>query len=129
MSNDCRVEVLIDAIKELPDGSMKDALIDELKYAQDINGNTDPILQGIKRIIISGIRRELLSYERMNNAIEEHKRACQLNMRGTTRLNYVLAIVDRAKPFRWPLAVGFTALCLSPQATAIIDHIGKLLGR
>ena len=43
MSSDVRIDVLTDAIKQLPQrGEIKDALADDLKFAQDINGTTDP---------------------------------------------------------------------------------------
>ncbi|MCK9326584.1 MAG: hypothetical protein M0P69_13920, partial [Bacteroidales bacterium] len=45
------------------------ALADDLKFAQDINGTTDPALRGIKRLVISGIRRELLTHERIAEAV------------------------------------------------------------
>ena len=69
MSSDVRIDVLTDAIKQLPKGEIKDALADDLKFAQDINGTQDPALKGIKRLVISGIRRELLSHERIAEAV------------------------------------------------------------
>ena len=69
MSSDVRIDVLTDAIKQLPKGEIKDALADDLKFAQDINGTTDPALRGIKRLVISGIRRELLTHERIAEAV------------------------------------------------------------
>ena len=69
MSSDVRIDVLADAIKQLPKGEIKDALADDLKFAQDINGTTDPALKGIKRLVISGIRRELLTQERIAEAV------------------------------------------------------------
>ena len=69
MSSDVRIDVLTDAIKQLPRGEIKDALADDLKFAQDINGTTDPALRGIKRLVISGIRRELLTHERIAEAV------------------------------------------------------------
>ena len=50
MSSDVRIDVLTDAIKQLPKGEIKDALADDLKFAQDINGTQDPALRGIKRL-------------------------------------------------------------------------------
>ena len=65
MSEDSRIEMLIAALKESDlDPSERDALADDLQYAQTINGSPDPSLQGIKRLTISGVRREMLSHAR-----------------------------------------------------------------
>ncbi len=66
MSDDIRLDLLRDAIADSElDGQTKDALADDLRYAQEINGADEPSLRGIKRLIISGIRRELLAHDRM----------------------------------------------------------------
>ena len=77
MSDDIRLDILRDAITDSGlDGQTKDALADDLRYAQEINGTDDAALHGIKRLIISGIRRELLAHERMDKAIRRHSEAC-----------------------------------------------------
>lgn len=77
MSDDIRLDLLRDAITDSGlDGQTKDALADDLRYAQEINGTDDAALRGIKRLIISGIRRELLAHERMDKAIRRHSEAC-----------------------------------------------------
>lgn len=77
MSDDIRLDLLRDAITDSGlDGQTKDALADDLRYAQEINGTDDAALRGIKRLIISGIRRELLANERMDKAIRRHSEAC-----------------------------------------------------
>ena len=77
MSDDIRLDLLRDAIcRSDLDGQTKDALADDLKYAQDINGTEDEALRGIKRLLISGVRRELLAHERMATAIENHASGC-----------------------------------------------------
>lgn len=77
MSEDIRLDILRDAIlTSRLDGQTKDALADDLRYAQQINGDVNPALQGIKRIVISGVRRELLANERVMKAIDEHTRVC-----------------------------------------------------
>ena len=66
MSDDIRLDLLRDAIcRSDLDGQTKDALADDLKYAQDINGTEDEALRGIKRLLISGVRRELLAHDRV----------------------------------------------------------------
>ena len=77
MSDDIRLDLLRDAIcRSDLDGQTKDALADDLRYAQEINGTDDAALCGIKRLVISGIRRELLAHERMDKAIRRHSEAC-----------------------------------------------------
>ena len=49
---------------------------DDLRYAQEINGTEDPALRGIKRILISGVRRELLASERIDKALKNHIAMC-----------------------------------------------------
>jgi hypothetical protein len=42
----------------------RDALADDLRFAQEINGDTAPVMQTLKTMLISGVRRELLAHER-----------------------------------------------------------------
>ncbi len=77
MSDDIRLDLLRDAIcRSDLDGPTKDALADDLKYAQDINGTEDEALRGIKRLLISGVRRELLAHDRVATAIDAHVAGC-----------------------------------------------------
>ena len=77
MSDDLRLDLLKDAIVMSGlDGQTKDALADDLKYAQDINGADDTASQGIKRLLISGVRRELIAHQRITEALEMHTEAC-----------------------------------------------------
>ena len=77
MSEDVRLDMLRDAIKESDlDGQTKDVLADDLRYAQEINGTNDPALSGIKRLVISGVRRELLAHGRVAVAIRNHVDSC-----------------------------------------------------
>jgi hypothetical protein len=77
MSNDLRLDLLKDAIVMSGlDPQTKDALADDLKYAQDINEADDTASQGIKRLLISGVRRELIAHQRITEALEMHTEAC-----------------------------------------------------
>lgn len=77
MSNDLRLDLLKDAIVMSGlDPQTKDALADDLKYAQDITGVDDTASQGIKRLLISGVRRELIAHQRITEALEMHTEAC-----------------------------------------------------
>ncbi len=84
MSDDVRLDLLRDAISRSDlDGQTKDALADDLRYAQQINGTDDQASQGIKRLLISNIRRELLGHERIKKAIAKQALKCA-QMRGAT---------------------------------------------
>jgi hypothetical protein len=75
--SDPRIEMLIQGLKDSDiDPSERDALTDDLLFAQQINGSPDPVQQGIKRLTISGVRREMLAHARM----KAHIAACAIRM-------------------------------------------------
>ena len=120
MSDDIRLDLLRDAIAESGlDGQTKDALADDLRYAQEINGSQDAALRGIKRLVISGIRRELLAHDRTKKAIQAHESKC------TARFGEAEPVKPAAKwlvlltPWRWPLAL----VCFSPFAGDIVERV------
>lgn len=76
MSEDLRVDGLFKAIGDLDDVHLKDVLTDDLQYAKDINGTEDPTLKGIKHILISNVRAQLLSHKRIKDAIIHHEERC-----------------------------------------------------
>ena len=142
MSDDVRLDLLRDAISRSDlDGQTKDALADDLRYAQQINGTDDQAsqgingtddqaLQGIKRLLISNIRRELLLHERIKKAIAEHALKCA-QMRGATAvfptngkwysiLAYVVFVI---KPVVWPVVILLSVIAVSPHAGAIIEKV------
>ena len=119
MHDDVRIEVLTDAIKSLPKGEMKDALADDLRFVQEINGTTDPALKGIKRIVISGVRRELLMHDRISEAINEHTIKCPLAKLPEGRRGMAFTWVEMIRPFRWPLSLA----CFSPFASDILCKV------
>ena len=93
MSNDLRLDLLKDAIVMSGlDAQTKDALADDLKYAQDINGDDDAALRGIKRLVISGVRRELIAHQRITEALEMHTEAC-----ARRRAEEIKAVVEALK--------------------------------
>ena len=72
-------------------------------------------LRGIKRLIISGIRRELLAHDRMEKAIARHVGNCpgakwvkaSRSSRETEQPHGVAKWLVLLLPYRWPLAVAF----------------------
>lgn len=133
MSDDIRLDLLRDAIAESGlDGQTKDALADDLRYAQEINGTNDAALRGIKRLVISSIRRELLAHERVSDAISRHVDSCP----GSKWVKAAAQAVNEqphgvAKwlvlllPYRWPLAVAV----FSPFSVQIFAQIAEMLRR
>lgn len=128
MSDDVRLDLLKDAIAESDlDGQTKDALADDLRYAQEINGAGDAALRGIKRIVISGIRRELLAHDRTKRAIGLHVDTCP----GSTKFAKTAsaAVIEQphgpAKwillltPWRWPVALA----CFSPFIADVLEKV------
>ena len=131
MSDDVRLDLLRDAISRSDlDGQTKYALADDLRYAQQINGTDDQASQGIKRLLISNIRRELLVHERIKKAIAEQALKCA-QMRGATAvfptngkwysiLAYVVFVI---KPVVWPVVILLSVIAVSPHAGAIIEKV------
>ena len=133
MSDDIRLDLLRDAIADSElDGQTKDALADDLRYAQEINGTEDSSLRGIKRLIISGIRRELLAHDRMEKAIKRHVENCPgakwvkvAAQAATEQPHGVAKWLVLLLPYRWPLAVAF----FSPFSVQIFAQITEMFNR
>ena len=119
MSDDVRLDLLKDAIAGSGlDGQTKDALADDLRYAQEINGTADAALRGIKRIVISGIRRELLAHDRTTKAIADHEIKCATRFEEPSKPAFARWLV-MLTPWRWPMAL----VCFSPFAGDIVSKV------
>ena len=122
MSDDIRLDLLRDAIcRSDLDGQTKDALADDLKYAQDINGTEDEALRGIKRLLISGVRRELLAHERVTMAIDNHMSRCSARATPKTIKDALQQIIAQ-----YPILIAIMILLAVKEYG--IGWIGKLLG-
>ena len=122
MSDDIRLDLLRDAIcRSDLDGQTKDALADDLKYAQDINGTEDEALRGIKRLLISGVRRELLAHERVAMAIDAHVSGCPARATPKTIKDALQQIIAQ-----YPILIAIMILLAVKEHG--IGWIGKLLG-
>ena len=120
MSDDIRLDLLKDAIAESGlDGQTKDVLADDLRYAQEINGTQDAALRGIKRIVISGIRRELLAHDRTEKAIQAHESKCAARFVEDGPVKSAAKWLVLLTPWRWPLAIA----CFSPFIGDVIEKI------
>ena len=123
MSDDIRLDLLRDAIcRSDLDGPTKDALADDLKYAQDINGTEeDEALRGIKRLLISGVRRELLAHDRVTMAIDAHVAGCSARATPKTIKDAIQQIIAQ-----YPILIAIMILLAVKEYG--IGWIGKLLG-
>ncbi len=122
MSDDIRLDLLRDAIcRSDLDGQTKDALADDLKYAQDINGIENEALRGIKRLLISGVRRELLAHERVAAAIDAHVSGCPARATPKTIKDAIQQIIAQ-----YPILIAILILLAVKEYG--IGWIGKLLG-
>ena len=122
MSDDIRLDLLRDAIcRSDLDGQTKDALADDLKYAQDINGTEDEALRGIKRLLISGVRRELLAHDRVTMAIDAHVSGCSARATPKTIKDALQQIIAQ-----YPILIAILILLEVKQYG--IGWITKLLG-
>lgn len=123
MSDDIRLDLLRDAIcRSDLDGPTKDALADDLKYAQDINGTEeDEALHGIKRLLISGVRRELLAHDRVTMAIDAHVAGCSARATPKTIKDAIQQIIAQ-----YPILIAILILLAVKEYG--IGWIGKLLG-
>lgn len=122
MSDDVRLDILKDAIADSGlDGQTKDALADDLKYAQDINGTEDEALRGIKRLLISGVRRELLAHDRVATAIDAHVSGCSARATPKTIKDAIQQIVAQ-----YPILVAIMVLLAVKQYG--IGWLVKLFG-
>ena len=123
MSDDIRIEALTQELFESGiETSERDALADDLEYARTINGSPDAALQGIKRIAISNVRREMLAHKRM----KKHESDCPFrragadpSLAGTGTTLKILTVMKALSPFKWPIAVA----CFSPYAGGILKSV------
>ena len=126
MSDDVRLDLLKDAIADSGlDGQTKAALADDLRYAQEINGTQDAALRGIKRIVISGIRRELLAHDRTIRAIDAHASKCAKRFGEDEPVKPAAKWIALLTPWRWPLAL---AAC-SPWSDNFVQAVAAVFAK
>ena len=143
--NDPSIDILTQRLAEADiDPQLRDSLASDLDWAAAINGNPDPAQQGIKRMVVSGVRRELLACDRdretkssiegTKTAIEEAKATIEGIVKtcaerhaagaadpvnpasGSAKFAAVVWLARELAPWRWPVAI---AVC-SPWTPQII---------
>ena len=127
MAEDIRIETLKSALMASDiSPAEKDALADDLEYAQEINGSPDPTLQGIKRAVISGVRREMLAHQRL----KKHETDCPFRRGGSAEVTgpgvaKALAVIRALTPFRWPAAIAIFSPFAGDVATKVLAVFGR----
>lgn len=133
MKNDPAIEILSQRLADADiDPQLRDALADDLTWAADINGSTDPSMQGLKRLTISGVRRELLAADRerkMQNQVGNIIAVCSKRhsneesaIQGdsaTQSLGKVGAVLKILTLWRWPIAI----LGCSPYGLEVLKTV------
>lgn len=140
--NDPSIDILTQRLAEADiDPQLRDSLASDLDWAAAINGNPDPAQQGIKRMVVSGVRRELLAAARdhktqvMIAGIVSHCRDMHGVADGETatgevsevkygsgKMRHFMAAVRVLTPWRWPLAI---AAC-SPWSASFIQAVAGI---
>lgn len=141
--NDPSIDILTQRLAEADiDPQLRDALATDLDWAAQINGDPDPSMQGVKRLVVSGVRRELLACDRDREtrvSIDGIVRACAerhapgggpggpgpVLARGSGKFAAVVCVVRELTPWRWPIAV---AAC-SPWTAQIIQTAASVLSK
>ena len=138
--NDPSIDILTQRLAEADiDPQLRDALATDLDWAAQINGNPDPSMQGVKRLVVSGVRRELLACDRDREtrvSIDGIVRACAERhaagaadpanpARGSGKFAVAMCVVRELTPWRWPIAV---AAC-SPWTAQIIQTAASVLSK
>jgi len=144
--NDPSIDILTQRLAEADiDPQLRDALASDLDWAAGINGNPDPSMQGVKRLVVCGVRRELLASDR------DHKTQVQIAgivahcrgmhsaadaggnaqgedaavKQGGGRMRQFMVAVRVLTPWRWPLAV---AAC-SPWSASFVQAIAAVFAK
>lgn len=137
--NDPSIDILTQRLADADiDPQLRDALASDLDWAAGINGNPDPSMQGVKRLVVCGVRRELLACDRdhktqvMIAGIVSHCRDIHGAADGETatgevsavksgsgKMRHFMAAVRVLTPWRWPLALA----CFSPFIGDVLEKV------
>ena len=135
--NDPSIDILTQRLASADiDPQMRDALASDLDWAAQINGNPDPSMQGVKRLVVCGVRRELLAADRDRKtqdtiaSIVAHCRSRHDRKDGGNgedalvetaggKWEIFMAAMKALTPWRWPLAI---AAC-SPWSASLVQAV------
>lgn len=133
--NDPSIDILTQRLAEAEiDPQMRDALASDLDWAAQINGHPEPAMQGVKRLVVCGVRRELLACDRdhkTQTAISEILKTCAMRHGDNaetseggakTKISVFLSFVKVLTPWRWPLALA----CFSPFMGDIVSRVAAV---
>lgn len=140
--NDPSIDILTQRLASADiDPQLRDALASDLDWATGINGNPDPSMQGVKRLVVCGVRRELLACDRdhktqvmiagivshcrdMHGAADGETATGEVSAvkSGSGKMRHFMAAVRVLTPWRWPLAL---AAC-SPWSASFVQAIAAV---
>lgn len=99
----------------------RDALADDLRFANDINGDTAPVMQTLKTMLISGVRRELLAHERTDRHFSTCLVASQVTKDSEGRVIYPWdKNTQRGSFVSFSLKEGFKATGVSAVVASVV---------
>ena len=137
MNSDPSIDILTQRLAEADiDPQLRDALASDLDWAVGINGNPDPSMQGVKRLVVCGVRRELLACDRdqkthaliagiVAHCREIHGEGGETQASASSgaevsgKMAVFMSVVKSLTPWRWPLAV---AAC-SPWSVGLVQAL------
>jgi len=143
--NDPSIDILTQRLAEADiDPQLRDALASDLDWAAGINGNPDPSMQGVKRLVVCGVRRELLACDRDHRTqasiarVVAHCREMHGSEDGDPaggdaaaakesagKMAVFMTVVRALTPWRWPLAL---AAC-SPWSVGFVQAVAAAFAK
>lgn len=127
---DPSIDILTQRLAEADiDPQLRDTLASDLDWAMQINGHPDSAMQGVKRLVVSGIRRELLACEDRRQTHKDiadiiatcaarHAAGIGAEPAGNRTAN-ALRLISALRPFGWPAAFA----CFSPFAGEVLGKV------
>lgn len=133
--HDSRIEMLAqDIMDSALTNPEKDILADDLEYANAINGSKDPVMIGIKRLTLSGIRTKLSLHASIRREIAEHANGCNRKVTtstvttekrtGSLKEELMCALIANTKTAIITIGVAATIVALAIVWTRQISEAG-----
>lgn len=132
--NDPSIDILTQRLAEAEiDPQMRDALASDLDWAAQINGHPEPAMQGVKRLVVCGVRRELLACDRdhkTQTAISEILKTCAMRHGDNAetsesgakgKISVFFSFVKALTPWRWPLALAACSPWSADFVKAVVE--------
>jgi hypothetical protein len=136
MDTDTRVLILQQKLSESKmHPAERDALANDLQFANEINGDSDPIKQMLKTITIQGVRRELLAHDRQARHYSDCPIAKMITEEGGKKImpwekaDKALVVNDGGSITGWGVTLKGPVARLAIASVAIIAVVWLMLNR